>query len=188
MKTWILCGLFLTSAGVAAAAPPTPNQIVQDTVRGKILQLAADNAWTGIWNQTITLVDCETGFELFQTTNSDTICPADTFEAGDFGGEGEDCSGTANDTQITFQCTTSFEIFEGCVTHIAFTYTATRNGNSYTGTLIANTTYEGVECGDLEPSCSKTVIVGTKTGPAPASACITATEPTNWGGIKSRYR
>jgi len=185
MKPWVLCALLLgLAASAATAAPPSPGTVTRPDALRLLQNGGFGEAWSGVWDVRWAQVDCTTGLELFAITERDTLCPSDEVAPdGEFGDLS--CSGTANDTEIHWNCSNSVTEL-GCTTTTAWSYDGTRTNDTFSAVIEVNITYEG-DCEFSIPICIKYNYTGTRVGPAPVGACETPVEATHWGRLKSRY-
>lgn len=186
-----LTTLFIALLLVALAAPAAAAELprIPDAVLLSALQDGGGTpeAWGGIWDMSITIRECESGFIFFQDTSTDTICAGESIEVGDEE-QNYSCTWEIDGNSVTGQCEYTEEVEPGCTQTTVGDYSATVSGSSYTATFTANITYAG----DCNPeiyvdTCFRTEITGTKTAPQPAS-CVTPALPSRWGGIKALYR
>jgi hypothetical protein len=143
--------------------------------------------WDGIWVTTDTVFDC-TGGIMAVSASSDTLCGGKTIPVP--GGINYVCNGTADATTMHVTCTYDYSPIPDCQAHSVIVINGTMTGNTFSDVDSNRTTFSGTGfgCDLLPPICSVTHIHGTRTGPAPAAYCATATFPATWGKIKEMYR
>lgn len=142
--------------------------------------------WLGIWEIDISVYDCETNVLIFESSETDTLCPGETFEDPD----GEEftltCTSSADATTYTSSCEGEAEIMPGCTASFTFDSAGTRTGETYTVTSTMNITYAG-DCSGLSDSCQRTEITGTRIGEATGCGSTPNLDQA-WGAVKSSYR
>jgi len=143
--------------------------------------------WDGIWETVDSIFACPSGFQS-TSTGSDTLCGGKEIPAP--GGINYTCTGTADATTVHLTCTYDYDPLPDCTAHSVTVLDGTRTGDTFYYVATSNTTYSGTGfgCNLLPPQCSIIHIHGTRTGPAPAAYCASATLPTTWGKIKTIYR
>jgi hypothetical protein len=149
-------------------------------------QTEIPESWTGIWNVTTEVYECETSTLLFSSTEPDTICPGDVFEDPDGGDVTIECTSSVDDTEYTIQCTGSEEIMPGCTMIFTYDGTTTREGDSFTSVATIDITYEG--CTGFPDNCQRIESTGTRIAGPPNPCNGTPVEGYSWGTVKALYR
>lgn len=145
--------------------------------------------WDGIWTTQDSTYDCATG-PTGTSSSSDTLCTGQVFNQSPPGPVAISCTGTADATTFHTTCDGSTVIFPDCKASYAIQVDGTRTGDSYRSVTVVNVTYSGTAkgCDLVPPSCTRIVSYGTRTGPAPASYCVTPVKASTWGKLKLIYR
>lgn len=180
---FVLCAALLPAVLVQAGPALDIKEILQ--ALGPATTVPPE--WDGIWETTDSVFACTGGLQ-FASTGYDTLCGGKEIPAP--GGINYTCTGTADATTIHLTCTFDYDPIPDCHAHSVTVIDGTRTGDTYYYAMTNNTTFSGTGfgCDLLPPQCSLIHIHGTRTGPAPADYCATATLPTTWGKIKTIYR
>jgi len=142
--------------------------------------------WTGIWEVSATMKDCDTQEILYTSTFTDTICPGTG--VGDEMPYEVSCTGEVNGSTMQFHCEGAFEIDEECTVQYVVDSAMTRTGETYESTSTSTTTYVGPECGIVPPICVLMETTGTRIAPAPPECQDTPADEDSWGRVKRLYR
>lgn len=144
--------------------------------------------WAGIWQTTDSTYKCTPRTLDSFAAYLDTICQGTSYEPDTTGGFYYNCTGTVTTTAIDLTCTATILVPEfGCeITYVIRTI-GSRTGETAVYTSRVTTTFNPSMCFGLEDSCLETVSRVTRIAPEPPT-CTTATLPSTWGAIKSRYR
>jgi len=188
-----LIGLTALVVVLATPLPAAAGELPQLSLSGILGALddpVLPDEWGGIWDIDIDLRLCGSPTILFSDSETDTLCPGASVDAGDSDPDDPtiimECTGTATATRLEMTCTFS-QVVEGgaCTINSVITYEADLNGDSYTAVVRSESTVSGT-CIDQGDFCGESTITGTRVGPAPAS-CATPVELSTWGTLKSRY-
>jgi hypothetical protein len=184
----LLLSALLLPAASAHAAPATYD--FHDVFKILSGSVVIPPEWDGVWTTQDSLYDCTTGFKQF-VSGSDTLCSGQVYTQ-DSGGNPFNlvCTGTADATSFHATCTGSGDIITDCLLTMEMQIDGTLTANSYRSVTVTNMSYSGTGTGcDLLPaSCTRSVIYGTRTGPAPPLYCATPAKRTTWGQLKMSYR
>jgi hypothetical protein len=187
VRMLVLCVSFLVIVATHANAAPLS---LDDLFRQARSAVIAPVEWDGIWTTVDSTYTC---LGVFQNTSAgaDTICGGKDYTPST-GGSGLTitCTGSATPTTIDLTCTGSGPVFTDCDANYTAVFHGDRNGDSYHVVSTIHLTYSGtgLGCSLLPPSCSQLDIWGTRTGPAPPAYCLTPTQRSTWGVLKTRYR
>lgn len=139
--------------------------------------------WQGVWQSTMTLSDCETGF-VFNTQNfDDTICPGDCFDAGD---ESVDCTVVVEGSTATISCSGTEVASPGCTANFESELIYTLDGTSITGGGTQTVTYTGDCPSELVDQCIELDYSATRTNGS--NACSVPVSLLNWSVLKGSFR
>lgn len=144
-------------------------------------------AWSGVWQYTDSLYDCDGPVLLVVTSGLDTLCTGASYVPEGSDGLQFQCDGTYDDTYSNVTCTASIPTFPGCTASYTLTSITTRTGESYSATSTGITTFPPNVCGPLTNSCTIVNRHATRIAPEPPT-CATPALPASWGGIKAVYR
>ena len=150
-------------------------------------QVTTPDEWEGIWTFTNVTRDCDSGDIISQSTSTEPLCAA---EVVDFTGNDEDfpgeCIGEIGPNGGTLSCTGSQELPGGfCSLDFAADIEVTVSGDSFSGVITLNLSYEGL-CGPVTDTCTETTVTGTRVGPV-TSECSVPVDNLSWGAAKARY-
>ena len=176
-----LVSLLCTAVGAAGSAEPASPPL--RPLSPLVVDPQFPAAWGGIWTIDTINRDCQTGGIVSSSSDPDTICAGDTFSQD--GGFATTCNGTIDDTSVDVTCTGTFEVIPGCTGTLTYTVTATRSGNSFSGTGTTTIVYTG-PC-PFPDECTNQTITGTRTGSEPPECGLTPVLPASWGLLKGRY-
>ncbi|MFO7653941.1 MAG: hypothetical protein R6X25_08985 [Candidatus Krumholzibacteriia bacterium] len=188
LSTVLLVVAALTSlASARPALPEFPGQ-------GSFADLLQDDIvvppeWAGIFDVDLALYDCATDILLFAASQQDTICTGDS--ATDPGDDTEltfTCSGGFDGNTFSAVCDGSAEIEPGCTQTLVATYTGSLSGDTVTVVAVADITYSGATCVDVEDSCIRIETTSVRVGPEPPSCGQTPAESGTWSAVKDIYR
>ncbi len=117
--------------------------------------------WTGVWDVSTTLRECETGVVFYQSTASDTICEGDEFNLPVDSLPAITCTGSVSETTIDLACTgTSTD--NGCTTSVGVETNGTRSGETFVATAVVSVTQTGTNCALPGTTCFDLEISGTR--------------------------
>ena len=150
-------------------------------------EITIPEAWAGVWENTVTEMDCETMEIVSVTTSIDTFCAGEAFNLEDPDGGLPDfeCEGSANDSSYHLECSGTMEVFPGCSITVSFVSDATFNGNTSQGVSINTISYEG-DC-FLEDTCVRYETSSVRLEEDPDCE-LTPVLSASWGSLKSIYR
>jgi len=145
--------------------------------------------WGGIWTSVDSTYDCTGGFQ-FVDGSADTLCPGAVIVDPVVFPISYTCTGSADATTVTVNCSGSTEIAPDCMATYTLTLQGTRTGDTSFMVSTMSTTYSGTGefCDFIPDECVQTNSHGTRTGPAPSEYCQTPALPKSWGEVKVRYR
>ena len=184
----LLLSASLLRAGAAHAAPRAYD--FSQALRLMSGSVTVPPEWDGVWTTQDSVYDCTTGFKQF-VSGVDTLCSGQVFTENAPGSPlAIVCNGTADATTFHATCSGSDTVFTDCLVTFDIQVDGVRTGESYRSVTTTNTSYSGTGTGcDLLPAtCTRRVIYGARTGPAPAAYCTTPANRTTWGQIKVLYR
>jgi len=186
MRMLVLCATFLAIAATHASAG---SMSLQDLVRQARAAVIAPVEWDGVWTTVDSTYTC---LGVLQNTSAgaDTICGGKDYSPYSGTTFQINCTGNATATTIDMTCSGSGPVFTDCDANYDAVMHGDRNGDTYHIVTTVNVTYSGSDpaCGLLPPSCSQVDIWGTRTGPAPPAYCLTPTQRSTWGNLKTHYR
>lgn len=143
------------------------------------------DAWEGVWN--VDFVETECGSS--DTTDFSGLARMCGGESARFN-QGiafpYTCDGVVTDDSMEMTCTFQTTPFPGCTALYTYTLSATRSGNTMTGTEEFDLSFVG-NCGGIEPYCSVTDFDGTRLATNP-ECTGTPVIPASWSSVKSIFR
>ena len=184
----LLLSASMVPAGAAHATPVAYdfNQVLRLT-SGSI---TVPPQWDGVWTTQDSVYDCTTGFQQL-VTGADTLCSGQVYTVSSAGSPVTiTCTGTADATSFHATCSGTGTIFTDCQLTIDIQIDAILTGDTFRSVTTTNTSYSGTGtgCNLLQPSCTRSVTYGTRTGPAPTAYCLTPAKRATWGQLKETYR
>ncbi len=183
-RTMIIIAAFLTlNTPMLGAAEERSGDYWQDQIERisqRLMDFPLPASWAGVWNFDASFQDCDTQIELFSNSWSELLCAGDPFD------DELTCTGTFGDTSADVSCSGAF-VGPVCTETVQETFTATRSGDSANYVLIANISYTGIDCSEVD-SCFRIVVTMTRTAPAPVPCDSTPVEEANWGQIKVMFQ
>lgn len=129
--------------------------------------------------------DCDTGLIVDTSTEQDSICAGTIWIADSDSSISLVCTDTIDDTNLSGTCGGSSVPIDGCTLTFNYTVSATRNGDSFTGTATRSLVSSGT-CAGAFNQCVNQEITGTRISSATPN-CTTPILPFTWGLLKSRY-
>jgi hypothetical protein len=181
----VVCALLLPIAANRASAA---QMNLDDLIRQARTAVIAPVEWDGVWTTVDSTYSC-LGVLKSTSAGADTICGGKDYTINPGGGIQINCSGNATATTFDITCTGSGAAGP-CTANYNVVEHGTRSNDTYHIVTTINVTFSGTDptCILFPPSCTQTDIWGTRTGPAPPAYCLTDTQHSTWGSLKTHYR
>lgn len=142
--------------------------------------------WAGVWQDDDSTYSCSPRVLLDTSSDTDTLCAGTFFGPDTTGGQEYDCTGSITSTTVDVTCSGSIA-FEECTATFEYHFVGTRSGDTSVMTSTFSTTYTPSGCALLPDECEEIVTRSTRIAPEPPG-CLTPTQTTTWGQLKTRYR
>jgi len=144
------------------------------------------DSWEGTWDLTVVSGGCDTQGLKNGKTITLTLCGGESFVDFEAGQQYNFvCNGTVDDENLHAECSSSFEISDGCTVTSVSIADETRNGDTITGVQVVTSTYtSGCE---MEDTCIRETYTAVRRSEPPNCAAAQAAS-SSWGTGKSIYR
>ncbi|NOT32608.1 MAG: hypothetical protein HOP12_00385 [Candidatus Eisenbacteria bacterium] len=174
----------------AAPTPAAPIHAIRWLTAVKVLGggNTIPAAWAGVWQVEDSLyTGCNPLIPSSTDSFLDTLCTGTSVDPDTTGIGNYDCTGTVTGTTIDITCNGS-SMFGDCEAQFTYHTQGTRTGETMVVITTINTHYEPpADCFGLPDDCTRIVTRSTRISAEPIE-CTTATQPSTWGQLKSRYR